>query len=72
MATQSGNAGARIHLSLFNLIIEVESDHMYPDQMQDMTNRALGLFVGALEVCKNNNLDIRTDDVDDFIEEDDV
>ena len=72
MATQSGNAGARVHLSLFNLIIEVESDHIYPDQMQDMTNRALGLFVGALEVCKQNNLDIRFDDVDDYIEEDDA
>lgn len=74
MATNSGSAGAgaRVHLSLFNLIIEIESDAIYPDQMHDMTNRALGLFVGALEVCKANNLDIRTDDVDDYIEEDDV
>lgn len=72
MATQSGNAGARVHLSLYNLIIECESDFQYPDQMQDMTNRALGLFVGALEVCKANNLDIRIADIDDLIEEDDV
>jgi len=72
MATQSGSAGARVHLSLFNLIIEVESDAIYPDQMHDMTNRALGLFEGALEICKVNNLDIRSDDLDDYIEEEDV
>ncbi len=27
---------ARVHISLFNLIVEVESDFKYPDQMQDM------------------------------------
>jgi len=26
---------ARVHISLFNLIVEVESDFKYPDQMQD-------------------------------------
>lgn len=63
---------ARVHMSLFNLIIEVESDFKYPDQMQDMSNRAMGLFMGAIEFCKANNLDIRTDDVDDFIDEDEA
>ena len=71
MATTSGNAGARVHLSLYNLIIELESDHFYPDQMMDMSNRAIGLFVSALEVCKQNNLDIRSDDIEDYIEEED-
>ncbi len=56
---------ARVHISLFNLIVEVESDFKYPDQMQDMSNRAMALFMGAIEFCKANNLDIRTDDVDD-------
>ncbi len=62
---------ARVHISLFNLIVEVESDFKYPDQMQDMSNRAMSLFQGAIEFCKANNLDIRTQDVDDFIDEDD-
>ena len=35
---------ARIHISLFNLIVEVESEFKYPDQMQDMSNRAMGLL----------------------------
>ena len=61
---------ARVHISLFNLIVEVESDFKYPDQMQDMSTRAMHLFMGAIEFCKANNLDIRSDDVDDFIEED--
>jgi hypothetical protein len=62
---------ARVHISLFNLIVEVESDFKYPDQMQDMSNRAMSLFQGAIEFCKTNNLDIRTQDVDDLIDEDD-
>lgn len=61
---------ARVHISLYNLIIEVESDFKYPDEMLDISNRAIGLFMGAIEFCKEHNLDIRTDDVDDFIEED--
>ena len=61
---------ARVHISLYNLIVEVESDFKYPDELMDMSNRAIGLFMGAIEFCKANNLDIRTDDVDDFIEED--
>ena len=62
---------ARVHISLFNLIVEVESEFKYPDQMQDMSNRAMQLFMGAIEFCKANNLDIRSDDVDDFIEDGD-
>ena len=62
---------ARVHISLFNLIIEVESDFKYPDQMQGMSNRAMGLFMGAIEFCKANNLDIRSEDVEDFIEDGD-
>lgn len=62
---------ARVHISLFNLIVEVEADTPYPDQVSDMSNRAMGLFMGAIEFCKANNLDIRTDDVEDFIEDGD-
>jgi hypothetical protein len=63
---------AKVHISLFNLIVEVESDSKYPDQISDMSNRAIGLFMGAIEFCKANNLDIRSDDVDDYIDEEDA
>jgi hypothetical protein len=60
---------ARVHISLFNLIIEGGVRfRKYPDQMQDMSNRAMGLSMGAIEFCKANNLDIRSEDVEDFIE----
>lgn len=65
-------AQARVHISLFNLIVELEADHQYPDQMVDMTNRAMNLFTGAIDYCKANNLDIRSEDVEDYIEEDDA
>jgi hypothetical protein len=51
--------GARIHLSLFNLIIEIEQDGIYPDQVQDIANRAVQMFQEALAICKINQLDIR-------------
>ena len=63
---------ARVHISLFNLIVVVESDSKYPDQMLDMSNRAMHMFMTAIEFCRDNNLDIRSSDIDDFIEEDDV
>lgn len=65
-------AQARVHISLFNLIIELESDYKYPDQMQDMSNRAMSLFTGAIDYCKENNLDIRSEDIEDYIDEDDA
>jgi hypothetical protein len=55
-------AQARVHISLFNLIIEVESDFQYPDMMQDLTNRALGTFVTTMDYCKENNMDIRSEE----------
>lgn len=63
-------AQARVHLSLFNLIVELEADFQYPDMVQDMTNRAMASFVGALEYCKDNGLDIRSNDFDLEDEED--
>ena len=51
--------GGRVHISLYNLIIEIEQDKAYPDQLLDMSNRALMLFMSAIQTCKENNLDIR-------------
>lgn len=57
-------AQARVHISLFNLIIEVEADFQYPDMMQDLTNRALTTFIATMDYCKNNAMDIRSEDFD--------
>ncbi|MFN5251454.1 MAG: hypothetical protein ACK5DE_10420 [Bacteroidota bacterium] len=57
-------AQARVHISLFNLIIELESDFQYPDMMQDLTNRALHTFITTMEYCKENNMDIRSEEFD--------
>jgi|SanBayMetagenome_1026888.scaffolds.fasta_scaffold00429_9 hypothetical protein len=60
--------GGRVHISLYNLIIEIEQDKAYPDQITDMSNRALMLFMSAIQTCKDAGLDIRQFD---FEEEDD-
>jgi hypothetical protein len=57
-------AHARVHISLFNLIVETEADFQYPDMMQDLTNRALASFIATMDYCKANNMDIRTEDID--------
>jgi hypothetical protein len=49
---------ARVHISLFNLIVELESDNAYPDQMTDMSNRTLNLFQNALLTAKETGIDI--------------
>lgn len=61
---------ARVHISLFNLIIEMESDFQYPDMMQDLTNRALTAFISTMDYCKENKMDIRSEDFDLEDEED--
>lgn len=63
-------AQARVHISLFNLIVEVEADFQYPDMMQDLTNRAMTSFIGAMEYCKGNGMDIRSEEFDLEDEED--
>lgn len=57
-------AQARVHISLFNLIIEVESDFQYPDMMQDLANRALTSFITTMDYCKANGMDIRSEEFD--------
>lgn len=57
-------ASARVHISLFNLIVEVEADFQYPDMMQDLSNRALTNFIATMDYCKSNGMDIRSEDFD--------
>lgn len=68
MSGQEFSQGGRVHISLYNLIIEIEQDKAYPDQLSDMSNRALMLFMSAIQTCKEAGLDIRNFD---FEEEDD-
>lgn len=64
MANQEIYQGGKVHISLYNLIIEIEQDKAYPDQLLDMSNRALMLFISAIQTCKDNNLDIRHFDLE--------
>jgi hypothetical protein len=50
---------ARVHLSLHNLIVELETDTAYPDQMTDLSNRCLNLFQNAVLTAKETGVDIR-------------
>jgi hypothetical protein len=49
---------ARVHISLFNLVVELEADNAYPDQMTDMANRTVTLFNNALTSAKENGINI--------------
>ena len=49
---------ARVHISLYNLIFELEADNDYPDQMTDMANRTLNLFQNAVLTAKETGIDI--------------
>ena len=49
---------ARVHISLYNLIVELETDTSYPDQLTDMANRTLNLFQNAVLTAKETGIDI--------------
>jgi hypothetical protein len=62
---------ARVHISLYNLIVELETDTSYPDQLTDMANRTLNLFQNAVLTAKETGIDIAEmelldDDEDDY------
>lgn len=50
----------KITLSLHELYVEVEHSASYPDQLDDISNRAYELFVGILDKAKLENIDIYT------------
>lgn len=49
---------AMVNISLYNLFIEIEDDTKYPDQMDDLSARALHLFSEALKTAKEIGVDI--------------
>jgi hypothetical protein len=59
-APQSPHPKGKITLSLHGLYVEVEHHASYPDQLDDISNRAYELFVGVLDKAKLENIDIYT------------
>lgn len=49
----------RIAICLHQLYIEIEHDASYPDQLTDMSNRALQILTSVLSIAKESGLDIR-------------
>ena len=48
----------RVQISLWSLAVMVEAELKYPDQIDDIVNRASTLFVRGLMAAKNQDLDI--------------
>ena len=48
----------RVQISLWSLAVMVEAELKYPDQIDDVVNRASTLFVTGLMAAKNQELDI--------------
>ena len=48
----------RVQISLWSLAVMVEADLKYPDQIDDVVNRASTLFVTGLMAAKNQEIDI--------------
>jgi len=48
----------RVQISLWSLAVMVEAELKYPDQIDDIVNRASTLFVTGLMAAKNQDLDI--------------
>lgn len=59
-APQSPVPKGKITLSLHQLYVEVEHSASYPDQLDDISNRAYELFVGILDKAKLEGIDIYT------------
>lgn len=60
--TPDNPPSGKIVISLHQLFVEVEHESSYPDQLTDLSNRALDLFVAALNHCKEVGMDIRSTD----------
>ena len=60
----------RIQISLWSLAVSVETELKYPDQIDDVVNRAGQLFISGLLAAKNQGLDISQMTVGEFDEED--
>ena len=63
----------RVQISLWSLAVMVEAEPKYPDQIDDIVNRASQLFVTGLMAAKNQEIDITAHglplDIDDLDED---
>ena len=57
----------RVQISLWSLAVVVEADIKYPDQIDDVVNRASTLFVTGLMAAKNQEIDITQPMISDSI-----
>jgi hypothetical protein len=48
----------RVQISLWSLAVVVEAELKYPDQIDDIVNRASTLFVTGLMAAKNQQIDL--------------
>ena len=48
----------RVQITLWSLAVVVEAELKYPDQIDDIVNRAGTLFITGLMSAKNQGLDI--------------
>jgi hypothetical protein len=48
----------RVQISLWSLSVVIESEMKYPDQIDDIINRAGSLFITGMMAAKNQDLDI--------------
>jgi len=48
----------RVQISLWSLSVAIESEAQYPDQIDDIINRAGSLFITGMMAAKNQGLDI--------------
>lgn len=60
----------KITISLHQLWVEVEHTASYPDQLTDISNRALEIFTRAIILAKESGMDIRNFDFADFGDDD--
>ena len=60
----------KIVISLHNLYIEIEHEATYPDQMTDLSSRAMTLFTTAMAIAKESCMDIRDFNYAEFDSED--
>ena len=66
---------SKVSINLYNLWVEIEDEHKYPDQVSDLSHRCLEMYKDALKYAKDNGIDITNADFDllddGFDEEDD-
>jgi len=56
----------RVQISLWSLSVVIESEVKYPDQIDDIINRAGSLFITGMMAAKNQDLDISQVQLIDF------